>query len=441
MNAEETPKRTDAKPRMRVLSLGLADTAAPLVGKPTDFSTKQEGFIKCGRHNLFFEFCRALADNCSPLNASIEMMARYIAGEGIEFVDEDGELVEEANDWWHNVALDHTTEEEFLFATALDIALTGTYSWLNRPSRARLTEELRHVDVTRLRMSPKVNGRVENYKWSANWEEWGKKVKVYQPEDFKAFEVAMQTDAGILYGSAYKQTRDYYGEPWWLPAIADSEVMARVPIFNRTQLDTGFRPAFHLHIFDNRDDIDLSQIDEQIEHIFTGVNGKTYMVTNGPLAEGAPVLNKLERGDHAGELDKMGDTTEERIYRAYGIPKILMGIDTKTGLQGQGLAVEQTLAMFERTMVRPKKQLITAKATRLAILNGYDNVWQARIKPLVPFDQATDAVLQRQTYLRRLTVNEDRIANGMEPLPPADPRGNLLLIEAGSQGLNDNADA
>lgn len=52
-----------------------------------------------------------------------------------------------------------------------------------------------------------------------------------------------------------------------------------------------------------------------------------------------------------------------------------------------------------------------------------------RILPLVPFESATDQDLQRMTYLRRTTVNEDRIANKVDPLPDVDERGNKMLIE------------
>lgn len=435
---KHTSVRTTGRASTDVLALGLPDTVAPAVGKETDIRTRQKGWIDNGRHNLFPEFCRALADNVAPLNSCVEMAARYLAGHGMEFLDRDGNPIEEARDVWHNRILSHTSEEEFLYATALDIALMGSFSWLNMPSQAFATERLVHLDVTRTRMGPKNEiNLVDRYFWSANWEEVNRRNRKFDPKDYPAYGLK-RGEASVLYRRFYKQTRDYYGEPWWLPAIADSEVMARIPVFNRTQIDTGFRPAFHIHVIDSRDQIDLEQIDESIEAVFTGSDGKTYMVTHGKTRETAPVITKLERGDHAGELEMVGESTEERIYRAYGIPKILMGIDTKTGMQGQGLASEQVVTMFERTFIAPKQQLITSAVSRIMRDNGVD-VWDARIKPLKPFDEASDQVLQRMVYLRSRTVREVREEDGLEPL--GDDRDGKLLIEVSSAGTNDTAPA
>ena len=150
-----------------------------------------------------------------------------------------------------------------------------------------------------------------------------------------------------------------------------------------------------------------------------------------------------ERGDHAGELDKMGDRAEMVIYKACGIPPILMGVEVATGLSGKGLALEQSVTQFIRTQVEPRQKFITDDALRLIHMCGITEAVTCEIEQLAPFDTATDPAMKRQTRMRSITVNEERLESGygrltkdgLEEAPDGsnlDPKGNMLLIEAGS---------
>ena len=139
-------------------------------------------------------------------------------------------------------------------------------------------------------------------------------------------------------------------------------------------------------------------------------------------------ITKLERGDHAGELDATRRVSKEEIYHSYGIPPVLMGMSVDTGLSGKGLAIEEELSLFQTTKVRPRQRRIEEAAKMVLREMGID-VPVVRILPLVPFEPATDADLVRMTYMRSTTVNEDRISRKMDPLPANDERGDKMLIE------------
>jgi len=117
-----------------------------------------------------------------------------------------------------------------------------------------------------------------------------------------------------------------------------------------------------------------------------------------------------------------------------------MGVNVNTGLSGKGLAIQEELSLFQTTKVRPKQRHIEACIKMILRERGID-VPNVRIRPLVPFEPAADAALVRMTYLRSMTVNEDRIARKVDPLPENDPRGNLMLVEVtgGVQDETNNA--
>lgn len=404
---------------LRVMAFGQVGNA-PAIGD--DRTTASEKWVKFGARNLFPEYCRALADSCSPLDACVNKMAQFIAGTGVDFLDANGEPMNDAIRVWQELTMD-MGEGQLLEATALDIALMNTFSWEAVNTRLGVGQ-LFHMDVCRVRAAKKADGVIPAYFFSSNWMKYTQAG--YKPEEIKAWGTPGAPKT-LIYRRWYKQLRDYYGEPHWLAAMADAEVLARIPVFNRTQIEGGFKPAIHAHLQTNKDDSSLDQIDENFELTFMGDDGKPYILTVGSTEE-TLTITKLERGDHAGELDRTRAVSKEEIYHSYGIPPILMGVEQKTGLSGKGLAITEELSLFQTTSVRPRQRMIEDTIKMVLMARGI-MVPQVKIRPLVPFEPAADPALVRMTYLRSTKVNEDRIARKMEPLPDTDPRGELMLIE------------
>jgi hypothetical protein len=409
----------DVKPIMAMNPL----SNAPTIGDERRIN-QSEPWVRFGNSNLFPEFVRALADNTPALDPSIERLALFVAGNGMEFLNEGGEEDTACVKKWKEV-WGEAGEEALLHATAMDKSLLGAFSWDVINSRTGPVQ-LHHMDVARMRLGKRgEDGKVGMCYWSSNW--FKHTDPLYKPVALPSFGVKGAA-RGILYSKNYKQLRDYYGEPHWLSVMADAEVLARIPVFNRSQLDMGFKPAVHAHLITNQDAEDYDQIDEKFEEIYTGASGKGYILTMASTGE-ILKIDKLERGDHAGELDATRKVSKEEIYHTVGVPAILMGVDVSTGLSGKGLAITETVSMFQNTVVAPMQKSICHAARRVMNACGLDP-FEVKIRPLVPFEPAKDPVLARQAYIASTLVNEDRVARGQEPLPDNDPRGMLLLCEA-----------
>ncbi len=431
--SEGTNSRIGATRRaIRVVSHKPTAVNASLGNTPNIGTEIQPGekWVRFGRQNLFPEFVVGLAHNYQPVLSAIDKMALYLAGEGIEFVDAAGKPVEQDAAIWAEL-MQYEGEGSFLRSTFKDLVMIGARSFevAYDGQGKRMPAAVYHLDATRLRLGEKnAQGIIETMYWSSNWELWRGNKEKYKAQELPNWQTAVEgrerLDKYVSYARLKIPGQDYYGWPWWIGALTDMEVGARIPHFNRTQLDTGFRPAFHIHVFTDKDDADLSELDSDVEAIFTGVDGKTYVVTHGTVGEGAPQLTKLERGDHAGELDKIGDRSELIAYKAIGIPPILMGAEVKTGMGGQELAIQQSITMFQRTVCMPQQHMVTLDAWKLVKMRGGTSV-KARIKQLRPIDDATDAVLQRQAYIASTTVGEHRIATG-KPLFNTDVDNKLL---------------
>lgn len=383
-----------------------------------------EKFALFGKYNLFPELLRGLTYNAAPLKTCVDTMTQFVAGEGVEFLVDDDKPDEKAAKLWAQLTFG---SPDIIEEIAYNLVLMNARPWEIIYTGGGKIIEVASIDGVRLRAEKKdAEGVIPNWYWCDDWEKFGKDRTKYQAVPIPSFDVAGRKPKAIMYRRG--QGNDYYPFPKWIAAMTDAEVWSRIPVFNRTQIDTGFRPAAHIHVFTNKDESQLTNLKREIEELLTGADAQTYAVTHGPTVEGAPVINKLERGDHAGELDNIGNRAELVIYKAFGLPPLLAGVDVNTGMSGKGLAIEQTLTMFQRTRIMPEQKLICRDIREIMRAAGYEpNI--IRIKQLSPFDAATDQVLNRQTYLARTTVNQDLIANGKQPLPKGDKRGDMLLIE------------
>jgi len=391
-----------------------------------------EDWIPFGRRNLFPEFVVGLLHNFQPALSAVDTMSLYLAGDGVEFLDAAGKPIQEAADAFAELT-QLQGQSYFLRSVYKDLVIMGHRTFEVAYDRTQRPAALYHIDATRIRCTPKnaETGIVEGFRFCSNWElQKGNKTD-FPIINFDAWNAGITgpKDKQLSFRKLYVPQQDYYGLPWWIGALTDMEVGMGVPRFNRTQLETGFRPAFHIHVFTSKDDFDLRKLDEDIEMVFTGVDGKSYVVTHGPLNEGAPAITKLERGDHAGELDKMGDRAALIAYNAIGVPPILQGADVNAGMGGQGLAIEQTVTMFQRMKCVPYQAMVNEDLKAVITEMGVKGIAKVRSLQLSPFDQATDPVLNRQTYIARTTLNMDLMNNGLEPRKPGDPMGEMLLCD------------
>jgi len=389
-----------------------------------------------GKRNLWPEEMIALVDNCAPLQRSVHTLAMMIAGDGdMKFYTKNGEEVREARSAMDELLQD-TTWEDFLWSLSYDIALMGAPMIVVRRAAGSGIVRLDHLDVTRMRSGflNDTTGKPDLYYWSSNWSRVRSHQR-YKPVELPRYmpgEAKAEREAYYVKTYGPGSARDCYALPWWLGVIPAAEVWTKVDSYNKGQIDTGFSPSVHLHTFTNIEEDKLDKYDEKVMNAYSGALGRGIFHTFGTPEEGAPQLTVLPRGNHAGELDQMRDDAERVIYNGYGMPPILMGVDTKTGMDGASSAIQQAQVQVDTMLVKPKRQILTKALVRILNDMGFGEVWSAQVESMSLVAPEQDEVVLRQAYIRTVTVNEhrERVLK-MEPLATDD--GDKLIIGAGAE--------
>ena len=370
-----------------------------------------------GRKNLFPEYIRALVDNCGPLERCITMLAQFIAGKGVRFYDEEGNEIEAAQDLFQEWMID-TPQEDFLWRTAYDLAHGLGKSWNVRRSATDIVR-LDHLDRFGLRSGKLVDGRVNEYWWSSNWEEYqlDNSNELYKPEKLKAFDFrkdAKPQAQATIFSKSYRPREPYYGGLWWMGAIQAAEVWTRIDNYNRTQIDTGFAGAGMLVTHFNGTESELKKHKADVQAGWAGSNGQALLHIPVGQGEEAPIFTPFDRGNNAGEMDEIRSACADVMYDVIGIPSLLLR-DREAGLTSQERAIFMRLQQMMRTLVEPIQQWGICKDLQRLMTAAGIPVWEARIDQLQIFDTVqSDAIVMAST-----TVDEARLQRGA---PPAEDK-------------------
>lgn len=394
-------------------------SSAPSVNEDT---LKHKPYVYFGADNLYPVHVRELLDNSAPLATCVELAARHIAGEGVEFLDENGEPIDEAYERFKEWVSD-SSESDFLYNTATDIASLNGRTWRITPKRGEAgIARLNHFDVFAMRSGKLVEGKVEEYWYSWDWTK--ERQKQYRRQMLPAFDYeAERMDSEALdYSMAYKPLRMYYSEPIWLPVTKDAQMWAeaRSVLLNATK--TSFKPSTHVNLHATVDDEQADKVEKAFKKQYASADaeGVLFTITRSGTDE-AVTVTQIPQSDLSTHVNAACDSSEDNIYSGFGVPSILVKNEAH-GLTSQAMSIREQMDVFYARVVRPlQRKHITAPLERLMAKEGIE--CKVNIKPISVF---SDRLTQATREAIR-TIDELRVMDGLEEID------NEELFKNGSQ--------
>jgi len=350
-----------------------------------------------------------LVDGSAIHSGLVETKAKFIAGEGLVF---DGENADAAEEWFDT----RVDIQELLENTGADMALLNGFNWEVIYDRGGSIDSITHKDITRIRSGELIKGEVSHYYFSSDWLRATKKRNISEDDDFAPVEIAAYNfEAGdnkqLIYVKSYKQGKDFYPEPEYIGALNWIEVGGKISQFYSTNLDNGFSSSTHIHVFGKFDDEQEARLSQKLNENLTGVeNGGELVVTTGTTEEGMPVITELPTFGNANVFNELARKTNEEIAAAHRVPLALTNMPFASGMQSEGLAIKESLQLFQNTVIRPKQQKIERAINK--ILKDVGLQATVEIKPLTPVNFVQSDAIKLATQ----TVDELRKEGGLEPL-------------------------
>lgn len=362
-------------------------------------------YIPFGKDNAYPFDLIDLKSQSSLHDSIIEIKAKYIQGNGFNESKFLESLLIHPNEYINNIAL--------------DLVLFGGFYLHIRPNKEGKIGDVSHADFSTIRLG-KFNeeGKIDKFFFSADWTKKNKKgfkpieIPIYNPEKWNE---DLKTGQ-VLQIKKYQPGQNIYALPDYLGAINWIRISSMIAQFHKNNLLNGFTGTVHIHVpGDFTDDVRRRALKEDIKKNLAGTdNAGQIVLTWSPEINGKPVVTNLSSNANHEMFIALNEMVEMNISNGHKMPPILAGLETKTGLAGKGLAIKESLDLFENTVVRTEQNILIKTFERLAKDNGVEEeINISNIKPI-------NFIVSDNIKLKTLTINEIRQEMGFEEIEGGD---------------------
>lgn len=397
---------------------------APLI---TEGTLRKADWVYFDRDNLFPQRLVRLADNCPIHSAAINKHAMFIAGDGLEFEDEERrEEIEQV-----------LTEKvgsiyEFVRRCAIDESMFDGHVAMFQYTNGRELLKVKHKDFSSIRAGKvldKTTDLPERYWYSIDWTEatrrrgFAGKYINFEPKDFLNID-ATPTRKGIMvkYAKKYKPTRIYYPEPSYISVLKYVETEINLGQYMRNLTIKGFRAGTHIHLFKELDGDEAIAAEKKVNDKFTGDVAPDIIVTFGGDPAAAPQINTMPNFTNAELVTVVSKELDKKIDSGHAIPSMLYtSFQTATGLDGQARAIREVLEYYQNSAVDPHQKSIENTLNLILSESGVDS--KVKIRAVNPINFIVDKDVMLSTW----TTDEVREEIGKQPFE--DERGEVFPIQ------------
>lgn len=314
------------------------------------------GYIKYGENNDYPEYLVDLYNKSPKHGAIIKSKVHYITGNGWIGGEDATSFIENANrvESLDDITRKVTLDIELFGGAYIEVIwdLTGTIS------------ELWHIDYTKIR----TNKDNTQYWYKDDWKD--NKVK---PEILQAFNpnIADKTKQ-ILYIKEYRPNIGIYALPSYFAALnyIESDIEVSKHVLGNAQ--TGFS-ASKLITLPNGEpqDEEKRKVDKSIRNMFSGADGKKFMIAFVNDATRKPIIDDLGASDITKEdFAKVDSLIQTNIFSGHQVTTpAIMGI-AEAGKLGSRTEMRDGYEIFKNTYINAKQMHLESVFNMLAEFKG-----------------------------------------------------------------------
>lgn len=288
-------------------------------------------YISWGNDNKFPNYLFDSYLKCSDLQALVNQLVDYIAGDEIKYTykyrSDDGEYL-----------------EEVIKKCIFDYILFGGFALEGIRSANKDIVRLNYINVMHVRVDEDLTTAFLSNQWgSFN----GKNII-----ELPLFNSNEQQDHFIFYYRG-KVTRNINPIPIYSGALKSIEILNNIRDFHLNNLNNGFSSAALINLNDgNIKTRELKEIKERIENKFCGTkNAGKFILLNGGDKEHEASIVKLDANNFGEQYYALQDSSKDDLFVAFRMNPILVGVNVETGFSKEEF--ENAYALYYATVVKP----------------------------------------------------------------------------------------
>tara|TARA_Y100001937_G_C7113356_1_gene328905 strand:- start:650 stop:1924 length:1275 start_codon:yes stop_codon:yes gene_type:complete len=371
-------------------------------------------------NNTFPNDCAKRAKRSSTHNALIESKVGYIVGKGFTY-HRNGETIDIEKekgfkDYISSINNHNESLIDIYTKLARDLVTTGNFAL--EVVRRGSSQFLFHKDITTVRLQKAdQDGKINNAYISADWSSIKKKTMAGTEEKITkvpTYTYGSKENNSIYYCSEYTLEHQYYGIPDWFGASQWIDIEYRIPKYNIDKLDNGFHVGAIVDLFGTEppNGMTAQEYVEKIKDSFTGEGNNSkilfQMLDSQEQKSSVQILDNIREGD----FQKLHNLAVQNIITAHRFTPSLAGIQV-AGKLGSLQQIQTEFEIIHGTVIQPYKDKILRVLNQLIKEAGFDITLGVETPSPV---SVASAIIPNEV----LTINEQRLLLGMQPIEGAD---------------------
>lgn len=312
--------------------------------------------LSWGDNNLYPQFLWDCYLNSPTLQAAVNSIVDFTAGNAVECTDKD--QPNRCETW-----------EEFIRKISLSKLVYGGYAIQVIKNILGDVNELYCIDMNKVRLSKEGNSILISEKWNG----WSSKAESYP--------VFSKDEVNSIYFSKGHTSKGKYPLPLWNAAVNSVVTEKKIGEYHLNAISNGFSSSFIIN-FNNGSPQPEQQreIEQAINEKFCGSeNAGRIAVSFNDNKENAVTVEKLDSDNFDQKYSALKDSVEKTILQSLRVNPALLGYNPNSGLAETEF--EKIYGLFNRTVIYPVQKDITSTIQKIS-------GWNIRI---VPFNTQIDA--------------------------------------------------
>jgi hypothetical protein len=405
---------------------------------PTIKEVNNKDYIEFGADNMYPQYLLELYNGSSINNAIIKGVSSMIYGEGLDATDREKDDNKKQS-WLALNTLLHNSPKDTLKCLAFDLKLFGmcyiNTIW-NRP-RTKIVE-VRHIPAQYIR-SGKADayGKVNNYYYSANWEN----TRKHKPRYYKAFDLKDRSDANqVLCIKDYSPGTFYYATPDYQGSTSYIQLDMEIAQFHLSNIKSGMFPSMAINMANGiPTQEERRTIERQINTKFGGSgNAGKILLTFNDGKDTAPEIVPINANDNSDSYQFLSQETTRKVLTGHRVTSpLLFGVKGDgSGFGNNADELRDSYSLFNNTVIKPFQNTLLEGLEPIFHANDINlDLYFKTLKPADFIDIGNVDKLDEEEQEKEGIDTGDEIKKEFKALDDIDTKPTKGMIEEAKKGL------
>jgi hypothetical protein len=346
---------------------------------PKAVESRQDKWVKYGEKNDYYQFLIDRYNNSTTNNQVINNIVKLIYGKGLDARDG----ARKPNEYAQMKML---FSKDTMRKAITDYYLLGQFSLqIIYSKNKKKIVEIQHLPIQNLRPEKcNVDGIIENYYYSDNWE----KLRDFPAVPIPSFGNGNKTLEVMVCGE-YTIAQKYFSSVKYIGGLPYAKLEENVSEYLISLVESQFSPLKIINFNNGVPDEDTQKLTvESVQKKATGASGDKIIVAFNSDETKKTTIDSVPLDNASQQYEYVSNEARSKIMLSHGVTSgLLFGIPSAGGFSSNADEMKNAFLLFQNNVIKPPQEFICEQLDKILAFNGVSlDLYLKPLNPLLDYD-------------------------------------------------------